>query len=790
MGGDCTQDTQWSTLYSGTAGPTGTAAAQIFAPPLCPSRYATDLIRLDFDTAAVPGWNNFDAVAAFGTTGPATGLVHATTSATSPNRVVYQPWAGIHGTDYFEYKLTDCSDVSNEAARAIVTVEPPTGSFLDAFAYTVTADDTYNSGGGEATSVAVDLSAVCAKLGDITAVAKVWANEFDSVSLSSWSSALSLGDTVSVDVTISHASIHLDVVSNGQSRKVFAGSEIVPVTRLELWVHDSADTSSSPTTFRIIHAHCPFGFMALLSSGSAAERSSCKSCASIEANIEAGTLTLSETDSQNFNTICSSAARSAFQCVAGEYFNSSELACRPCRQGTFAKGSGARSGCALCSKSQYAPEESMATCLACPYGTFSDVKGADECHRCPDGATCNASSVNVNSGRWRSAAQPLELYECPITEACPGGTGYDASLCDDGFVGPLCSHCDSQHFLSWCVVLPPRLFLSVDYPALLLDHRSGKRCESCGKTTNHRPTLGVAVVLGLIVVGLLVSTRKRLKSTATYKFMSQMRSVGKVKFKSLFFALQVISEFARISTMADGEQFPEPANSVSGGLGLTNLDVLNFVPTTCIYREWDYYDTLVAKTVMPLAIICLFWTWPLSKAIQGKPYAGSRDIAVKLSLSLLEILLVSVSTTIMQCFMCRDVGGKFYLRAQLTLPCDSSRRRRMYVTLASLMVLVYPLGEREPPESPAFITLLVQRNSTCGPWRRCAVAHVRALIPAPAPCELTRVTDDDHRFHCNYGIICVFVLPDPTSDGGRDGTRRRAIGRHQRQQTELGHPKV
>ena len=111
------------------------------------------------------------------------------------------------GTDYFEYKLTDCSDVSNEAARAIVTVEPPTGSFLDAFAYTVTADDTYNSGGGEATSVAVDLSAVCAKLGDITAVAKVWANEFDSVSLSSWSSALSLGDTVSVDVTI-FARIH------------------------------------------------------------------------------------------------------------------------------------------------------------------------------------------------------------------------------------------------------------------------------------------------------------------------------------------------------------------------------------------------------------------------------------------------------------------------------------------------------------------------------------------------------------------------------------------------------
>ena len=57
-----------------------------------------------------------------------------------------------------------------------------------------------------------------------------------------------------------------------------------------------------------------------------------------------------------------------------------------------------------------------------------------------------------------------------------------------------------------------------------------------------------------------------------------MRQVGKVKFKTIFVTCQIISEFARITSfMNDSQQYPEPANAVSGGLGLTNLDILKFV---------------------------------------------------------------------------------------------------------------------------------------------------------------------------------------------------------------------
>ena len=154
-----------------------------------------------------------------------------------------------------------------------------------------------------------------------------------------------------------------------------------------------------------------------------------------------------------------------------------------------------------------------------------------------------------------------------------------------------------------------------------------------------------------------------------------------------------MSEFAQITGfMADSKHFPEPANAVSASLGLANLDFLKFVPSVCVYPDLDYYNALLVKTIGPLVVVALFWAWPLSKAIQGKPYAGSRVTAAKMSLVWLELVLISVSTTIMQCFRCTDIGGRLYLRAQLTLPCNGTGRRKAHVFLSVLMVLLYPIG--------------------------------------------------------------------------------------------------
>ena len=144
--------------------------------------------------------------------------------------------------------------------------------------------------------------------------------------------------------------------------------------------------------------------------------------------------------------------------------------------------------------------------------------------------------------------------------------------------------------------------------------RSGKTCEKCGPAKNHGPTIGIAVASGLLFVGVVVLNRNLLKATAVFNFLKQMRSTGKVKFKALFFALQVISfrcrqtaivqqirltchywpafcwqvvsEFARITSfMGDSKQYPEPANAVSGSLGLANFDVLKFARVLPCYSS-------------------------------------------------------------------------------------------------------------------------------------------------------------------------------------------------------------
>ena len=56
---------EWVTLYEGDAAPTE-EAYRVFRPTLASADFKTDSIRLTLDTAAVPGWNEIDAVQLFG----------------------------------------------------------------------------------------------------------------------------------------------------------------------------------------------------------------------------------------------------------------------------------------------------------------------------------------------------------------------------------------------------------------------------------------------------------------------------------------------------------------------------------------------------------------------------------------------------------------------------------------------------------------------------------------------------------------------------------------------------
>lgn len=106
----------------------------------------------------------------------------------------------------------------------------------------------------------------------------------------------------------------------------------------------------------------------------------------------------------------------------------------------------------------------------------------------------------------------------------------------------------------------------------------------------------------------------------------------------------------------------------------------------------DFYWKMCMRTLVPPALICLLWLWPLSCFVRHKPHARAVHTAAKLTLVGLEIATPKVATNIMQVFSCAQFGNEWYLRAELTLACDGSVRRGKWVLYSGLCIALYPVG--------------------------------------------------------------------------------------------------
>ena len=156
-------------------------------------------------------------------------------------------------------------------------------------------------------------------------------------------------------------------------------------------------------------------------------------------------------------------------------------------------------------------------------------------------------------------------------------------------------------------------------------------------------------------------------------------------------------------------------------LGVANFQVIDLIPIGCVLPEATFYSKLVAKTVGPIVPVALLWAWPAFCAITGavkEKQERSARFAAKLSLLWLELTLASVSTTIIETFVCQQFDGEFFLNAELTLSCDGSKssKRSLWIVYASLAAGVYPIGQ--------------SRVSFC-PGRLCS--QIRNItLPSPA----------------------------------------------------------
>ena len=197
-------------------------------------------------------------------------------------------------------------------------------------------------------------------------------------------------------------------------------------------------------------------------------------------------------------------ARARVSCALGSIVQDDFTSCSPCPEG-FASDQESTE-CTPCGLGTYTPQPGMHQCFACGYGSVSLQTASTTCRLCPIGAECpNASTLITKPGHWRKSRTHdlYSVYECPVPEACIGGGAFGDDLCALGFVGPLCSECYENYFLLW----------------------TGKECRRCGTVGSHGPTIGLAVVVGVLVVSLLMRHRGRVKSTGTYRVVFRMYQV-------------------------------------------------------------------------------------------------------------------------------------------------------------------------------------------------------------------------------------------------------------------------
>ena len=107
---------------------------------------------------------------------------------------------------------------------------------------------------------------------------------------------------------------------------------------------------------------------------------------------------------------------------------------------------------------------------------------------------------------------------------------------------------------------------------------------------------------------------------------------------------------------SSGAGYPPSAATFAAGLGLSNLDLAAFVPVGCLAPTTTFYDLLVFKTVAPLGAVTLMWTPAAAMHIARKDSAPAARTAARWSFFLMELIVPSVSTTVVQTFICSSVA--------------------------------------------------------------------------------------------------------------------------------------
>jgi len=149
-------------------------------------------------------------------------------------------------------------------------------------------------------------------------------------------------------------------------------------------------------------------------------------------------------------------------CGAGTYSAAGSGSCSTCGVGTYSvAGSGSCTSCNAGTSSSATGATSIATCLPCGAGTYSDTAGSSSCTSCgagryssATGATSSTTCTACAAGKYSSTVGATSIatcLTCPINTVSAPGSSSCAFACGAGSyaTGPgTCTNCDAGKYSS------------------------------------------------------------------------------------------------------------------------------------------------------------------------------------------------------------------------------------------------------------------------------------------------------------------------------------------------------
>ena len=192
----------------------------------------------------------------------------------------------------------------------------------------------------------------------------------------------------------------------------------------------------------------------------------------------------------------------------------------------------------------------------------------------------------------------------------------------------------------------------------------------------------------------LTRIRSMMERSSRFISLSGLSGVvaGSAALAGVFAAVKYFGALQSFYLHAD--KIYDPAGAFASFIGVTNLNFFSLVPVGCVFSEVTFYTKLLVKTIGPIVPLVLLWARPVGHIFTGNRARREQSslFAAKFSLLWLELVLTSVSTTIVETFVCSEFDDGAFLAAQMTIACDGSPRRVSWMIYSWCALFIYPFG--------------------------------------------------------------------------------------------------